>query len=125
MLSPRLTFLLSCWVASVTCANFTTASDPDNTSTVLHSIMLEALRVGWTTTETFVRAFLLGFGGAILKDLLIDRKSKAETEADYASTFSFARMTGLGSGCFIVGASILVPADWRSAFLTRTLPGMS
>lgn len=83
-------------------------------------LLREALRVLYTTVETGCRGFLLGFGGAILKDLLVDRKAMAEKSEDYQGTFRFARVAGLGSACFLVGASILVPADWRHSVLTRS-----
>lgn len=67
-----------------------------------------------------MRGFMLGFGGAILKDLLVDRKASASADADkdYKDTFQFARVCGLGSACFLVGAAILVPAQWRYNILT-------
>ena len=52
------------------------ASETATTSCKLcySAILREVLRTIWTTFETAVRGFLLGFGAAILKDLLVDKK---------------------------------------------------
>ena len=67
------------------------------------------------------RNFLLGFGGAILKDLLVDKKATVqESASDFASTFRFARVVGLGTACFLVGMAVAVPSNLRYQFLTLT-----
>ena len=68
------------------------------------------------------RGFLLGFGGAILKDLLVvDKKATVqESASDFASTFRFARVVGLGTACFLVGMAVAVPSNLRYQFLTLT-----
>lgn len=69
----------------------------------------EAGRVMWTTTETAARGFLLGFGGAILKDLVwTERKA-----VDFKETLKYARLVGLGSSSFVVGVALFMPARLR------------
>ena len=71
-------------------------------------------------THTAIRGFLLGFGGAILKDLLVDRKATvSEEKTDFANTFRFARVVGLGAACFLVGVAVALPSNLRYQFLTR------
>ena len=69
----------------------------------------EALRVVWTTAETAVRGFLLGFGGAILKDLLYSERKAG----DFTETLRYARVVGLGSSSFLVGTALFMPARLR------------
>ena len=83
----------------------------------LSNMMHESLRILWTTSETALRGFLLGFGGAILKDLLIDRKASADTSQDFSKTLKFAKLTGLGAACFLVGSAVVLPARWRYELL--------
>lgn len=58
----------------------------------------------WATFETAMRGFLLGFGAMICKEVLTGKE---------VLTFSKARVAGLGVGCLVVGASILLPAGVR------------
>jgi len=75
----------------------------------------EIARKVWTTVETSVRGFLLGFGAVIMKDIWLDRK--ASGDADYTSTIKLARIAGLGSASFLVGAAIVVAAQWRAHYV--------
>lgn len=73
-----------------------------------NQIMVESL---WAA-----RGFLLGFGWGLLK-VIVDQ-SRGEKTMDYDVAFKFAKMAGLGTACFLVGGSILVPAQWRHAALS-------
>ena len=75
--------------------------------------LAELLRSAWTTFETALRGFLLGFGAAILKDLLVDGRASADAATDFHKTMRFARVVGLGSASFLVGVAIFLPAQWR------------
>ena len=108
-LSPRFILLLSFYAVFVSCS--TTSDPPPACKQCLHNLALEALRQLWTTAETAVRGFLLGFGAAVLKDLLIDRKATASEKPNFQSTFAFARVVGLGAASFLIGAAILIPAN--------------
>ena len=92
------------------------ASETATTSCKLcySAILREVLRTIWTTFETAVRGFLLGFGAAILKDLLVDKKGSAETTTDFTHTLRFARVAGLGSACFVTGVALFLPARLRA-----------
>ena len=107
----RLVLLLAyLYIAAAVDANVASSSCKD----YFNDTYREILRVSWTTTETAVRGFLLGFGGAILKDLLYsDRKS------DFAETLRYARVVGLGSSSFLVGTALFMPATWRYNMMTR------
>ena len=87
-----------------------------------HATLREVARTAWTTLETAVRGFLLGFGAAILKDLLIDRKASADAVSDFQATLKFARVVGLGMSSFMVGIAIFLPARLRSDYLSNTPP---
>ena len=75
--------------------------------------LAEMLRSAWTTCETALRGFLLGFGAAILKELQVDGRKSADTPTDFQKTMRFARVVGLGSASFLVGIAIFLPAQWR------------
>ena len=66
------------------------------------------------------RGFLLGFGGAILKDLVDKKATVQESASDFTSTFRLARVVGLGTACFLVGMAVAVPSNLRYQFLTLT-----
>ena len=100
--------------ASVACA--LTPDKPGPCRDVWSFAAKEAARTLWTTTETAVRGFMLGFGGAILQTLL--RADGKTSDVDYHAMFKLARVAGLGSASLLVGSAILVPAQWRYQALT-------
>ena len=96
----------------------------------------------WATFETGTRGFLLGFGLMVCKDVM---RSSAQGDApvpssspqegdktdtqpprtahvalppDFSHIFAKAKVAGLGVGCLIVGASLLLPASVRQKMLT-------
>ena len=86
----------------------------------MNATLRELARTMFTTVETAMRGFLLGFGAAILKDLLIDRKASADATSDFSTTLKFARVVGLGMSSFMVGVSIFLPARLRYELLSNT-----
>ena len=88
----------------------------DTCKECFNATLREMMRSLWTTIETGGRGFLLGFGTAILKDLLIDRKGSGadESKLDFTKTLQFAKLVGLGSSCFMVGIAIVLPARLRA-----------
>ena len=90
----------------------------------------------WATFETGTRGFLLGFGLMICQDVLRSPAqgdapvpSSSPQEGDKTDTqtplppnishiFTRAKVAGLGVGCLVVGASLLLPASLRQKMLT-------
>ena len=96
----------------------------------------------WATFETGSRGFLLGFGLMVCKDVMRSPAqgdapvpSSSPQEGDKTATqppttthvalppnfshiFARAKVAGLGVGCLIVGASLLLPASLRQKMLT-------
>lgn len=56
--------------------------------------------------EVFIRGFLLGFGAALLKDLLVDGK---RDDGDVRRACQYGKYIGLGMGCALVGMSVMIP----------------
>merc|ERR1711939_770957 len=75
-------------------------------------------RTAWTTFETAMRGFLLGFGGAILKDAILKDKDTEDVEKAFKKTLTYAKIVGLGSASFMVGIAIFMPARWRYELIT-------
>merc|ERR1712224_378872 len=102
--------LLSCFVILSSCyVQPSPAASTVGTSacdSCMSSLTKEMLRVVWTTLETGTRGFLLGFGGAILKDLVDKKATVQESASDFTSTFRLARVVGLGTACFLVGMAV-------------------
>lgn len=93
----------------------------------------------WATFETGIRGFLLGFGLMVCKDVMrspaqggapvpscspqeCDKKDTTPTAhvavPDFSHIFARAKVAGLGVGCLVVGASLLLPASLRQKMLT-------
>ena len=77
-----------------------------------NAALVEIAREAWTTLETAVRGFLLGFGTAIIKDMCFGDAKKASQE-EFQLTMRSARMLGLGVASFMVGVAIILPARLR------------
>ena len=96
----------------------------------------------WATFETGVRGFLLGFGVMVCKEVMccsaegdapappvprLQEGDKEDTQTprtahvvlppDFSHMFARAKVAGLGVGCLIVGASLLLPASLRQKML--------
>ena len=91
----------------------------------------------WATFETGVRGFLLGFGVMVCKEVMccsaeghVPRPQEGDKEdtqtprtalvvppPDFSHMFARAKVAGLGVGCLIVGASLLLPASLRQKML--------
>jgi hypothetical protein len=89
----------------------------------------------WATFETGIRGFLLGFGLMVCKDVMRsaaqgdapvpssspqegDKTDTQTAKPDFSHIFARAKVAGLGVGCLIVGASLLLPASLRQKMLT-------
>ena len=98
----------------------------------------------WATFETGSRGFLLGFGLMVCKDVMsfpaqgdapvpsssLQEGDKTATDTqppttthvalppNFSHIFARAKVAGLGAGCLIVGASLLLPASLRQKMLT-------
>lgn len=97
-----------------TAAAVSSDSASDTCKKCFNGVLHELGRTVWNTIETSVRGFLLGFGAAILKDLL---KQTSDSVTDFSKTFKFARVAGLGMASFLVGISIVLPARIRYELL--------
>ena len=97
----------------------------------------------WATFETGIRGFLLGFGVMVCKEVMCcsavgdvpvpcpaprpQEGDKEDTQTprtahvvlppDFSHMFARAKVAGLGVGCLIVGASLLLPASLRQKML--------
>ena len=95
----------------------------------------------WATFETGIRGFLLGFGVMVCKEVMccsaerdvpvpVSRPQEGDKEdaqtprtahvvlpPDFSHMFARAKVAGLGVGCLIVGASLLLPASLRQKML--------
>ena len=100
----------------------------------------------WATFETASRGFLLGFGAMVCKEVFFSELAESKRsnddsqpapakdaatgsqpqavsrkQLDSANIFFKARVAGLGVGCLLVGASILLPAGVRHKMLALQL----
>jgi len=84
-----------------------------------NGLQINIARVVWTTLETGMRGFLLGFGSAILKDVFARGvlNESDDVQAQFKKTLHFARIAGYGSASFLVGIAILMPARWRYEYM--------
>jgi hypothetical protein len=96
----------------------------------------------WATFETWFRGFLLGFGVMVCKEVMFrsaegdvpvlreleqegdkdqdtqpPRTARVVPLPDFSHMFARAKVAGLGVGCLVVGASLLLPASLRQKML--------